>query len=135
MRRPPLAPTVAAVLLGSAVLLPDLACNRPARGTEDAPSAEQKRTAADLFATRCATCHGPRGRGDGPAASALSPRPRDLTDRNWQASVTDDYLEKIIASGGPAVGKSPSMPANPDLFDKPAIVRALRAHIRGLPTR
>ena len=32
-----------------------------------------------LFAENCVACHGPRGKGDGPAASALSKTPPDLT--------------------------------------------------------
>jgi mono/diheme cytochrome c family protein len=35
--------------------------------------------AARLYGTLCASCHGASGRGDGPAAEALSPRPTDLT--------------------------------------------------------
>lgn len=57
----------------------------------------------------CASCHGPAGKGDGPAAAALRPRPADFTRPEWQASVDDDYLRKIIREGGPSVGKSPLM--------------------------
>lgn len=32
-----------------------------------------------LYQDYCAVCHGPSGRGDGPAAAGLSPRPDDLT--------------------------------------------------------
>ena len=32
-----------------------------------------------LFAENCAVCHGTEGRGDGPAAAAMSPPPVDLT--------------------------------------------------------
>ena len=45
---------------------------------------------------------------------------------------TDAHLEMIIQFGGVAVGKSPAMPPNPDLVSKPAVVKALRAHIRTL---
>lgn len=31
------------------------------------------------FQTKCVICHGPRGRGDGPAALTMVPRPLDLT--------------------------------------------------------
>lgn len=34
---------------------------------------------AQLYRRHCASCHGVGGRGDGPAAEALSPRPPDLT--------------------------------------------------------
>ncbi|MEO8603406.1 MAG: hypothetical protein ABI629_12590 [bacterium] len=40
--------------------------------------------------------------------------------------MTDEHIEKIIAGGGPSVGKSPMMPANHDLDDKPDIIKALR---------
>ena len=33
----------------------------------------------DLYVRHCASCHGLAGRGDGPAAEALVPRPSDLT--------------------------------------------------------
>src|SRR5262252_10814802 len=32
-----------------------------------------------VFAKRCAVCHGPDGRGNGPAAPSMIPRPRDFT--------------------------------------------------------
>jgi mono/diheme cytochrome c family protein len=34
---------------------------------------------AEVYARQCATCHGPHGRGDGPAAKDLRPPPPDLT--------------------------------------------------------
>jgi len=93
------------------------------------PAAVQE--AQGIYATRCVTCHGPGGKGDGPAGAALSPKPRDLSDPAWQQSVTDEHIEKIIQSGGPSVGKSPLMPANPDLNTKPDVIKALRAIVRG----
>jgi mono/diheme cytochrome c family protein len=33
----------------------------------------------EMFAHYCAACHGPGGKGDGPAASAFKKAPRDLT--------------------------------------------------------
>jgi mono/diheme cytochrome c family protein len=61
------------------------------------------------FQQFCATCHGPAGAGDGPASAALRPKPRALNDADWQATVDDDYLKKVIAEGGAAVGLSPMM--------------------------
>ncbi|HUG98692.1 MAG TPA: cytochrome c [Gammaproteobacteria bacterium] len=61
------------------------------------------------FQQFCATCHGPAGAGDGPASAALRPKPRALDDAEWQATVDDDYLKKVIAEGGTAVGLSPMM--------------------------
>jgi len=61
------------------------------------------------FQQFCATCHGATGHGDGPASAALRPKPRALDDAEWQKTVEDDYLKKVIAEGGPAVGLSPMM--------------------------
>lgn len=88
--------------------------------------------AAEVFKTRCATCHGAEGKGDGAAAAALNPKPRSFADKEWQKTITDEHIEKIVLGGGPAVGKSPLMPPNPDLETKPAVVAALRAMVRQL---
>ncbi|HAV78233.1 MAG TPA: hypothetical protein DCX53_12865, partial [Anaerolineae bacterium] len=54
---------------------------------------------AKVFQTNCETCHGPQGRGDGPAGQALVPRPRNLAD--LQAVASDDYLFWRISAGKP----------------------------------
>jgi mono/diheme cytochrome c family protein len=95
-----------------------------------APPAEPL-TAEGVFKTRCSTCHGESGHGDGPAAVALNPKPRNYTDPEWQKTVTDDQLKKTIVGGGAAVGKSPLMVPNPDLADKPDVVEGLVKIIRG----
>lgn len=97
-----------------------------------APAAgDVKKEAETIFATRCTPCHGPTGHGDGAASAGLTPKPANFSDPAWQASVTDEHIEQIIAYGGGAVGKSPAMPPNPDLADKP-VVKGLREFIRGL---
>jgi len=88
--------------------------------------------AETMWKNRCATCHGENGKGDGAAAAALTPKPRDFTAESWQSSVSDEHIEKIIAEGGQAVGLSMLMPANPDLVQKPDVIKALRAHVRSL---
>jgi hypothetical protein len=88
--------------------------------------------AASLFGDRCAVCHGPNGDGKGPGAANLNPKPVDFRDRKWQRSVTNEKIAKAIVYGGPAVGLSSSMSANPDLETHPSVVAALIEHIRGL---
>ncbi|MBK7771984.1 MAG: c-type cytochrome [bacterium] len=83
-----------------------------------------------MFNTRCAACHGQFGRGDGPGAAGLNPKPRNYADAAWQSTVTDEEIEKAIVYGGAAVGKSPQMVANPDLQAKPGVVAALREKVR-----
>jgi mono/diheme cytochrome c family protein len=93
--------------------------------TEDA-----RDKAGDIFAERCAACHGADGRGDGPAAANLKPKPIDFHSQNWQKSTTDDSISKAIIFGGRSVGKSGQMAPNPDLENEPAIVAALVEKIR-----
>ncbi len=95
------------------------------------PEAAMKE-AKEIFAQRCSTCHGAGGKGDGAAAAALNPKPRDLTSAEWQKSVTDEHIDKIILGGGAAVGKSPMMPPNADLASKPDVVHAMRQLVRDL---
>jgi len=92
-------------------------------------------TAASLFGDRCAVCHGRNGDGKGPVAANLNPKPVDFRDRKWQRSVTDEKIAKAIVYGGPAVGLSSSMSANPDLEAQPGVVAALVEHIRRLASK
>lgn len=94
--------------------------------------AAAKAEADTVWQQRCSTCHGPEGKGDGAAAVALNPKPRNFTLEDWQKSVTDEHIEKTIVEGGQAVGLSPLMAANPDLASKPDVVKALREHVRSL---
>lgn len=96
------------------------------------PAADPVAEAKDLYTNRCTVCHGATGKGDGDGSAALDPKPRDFTLAEWQASVTDDHLKKIIVFGGLAVGKAATMPPNPDLDAKPEVVAELVKLIRDL---
>ena len=51
---------------------------------------------AEVYQTNCASCHGARGRGDGPAGLGLDPRPADLTDAAALADQSPlDYYRRI----------------------------------------
>ena len=97
---------------------------------EKQPDTNAPDEAKAIDAARCVGCHGEGGNGNGKAAAALNPRPRDFSQAAWQSQIQDAAIEKIILSGGVAVGKSPMMPPSPDLSDKPATVAALRQLIR-----
>ena len=108
-----------------------LAISAAAQAADQIPAAAV--TEADqVWTTRCALCHGVGGKGDGPASAPLNPKPRDLSDKKWQASVDDKHIELVIVKGGQAANLSPMMAGNPDLESKPDVVKALRAKVRGL---
>jgi len=68
----------------------------------------------ELYAKHgCAVCHGPNGRGDGPAAKTLTPPPRDLADeRHYKEGSSEDAIAASIRHG---VSGSGAMPAFPNL--------------------
>jgi cbb3-type cytochrome oxidase subunit 1/mono/diheme cytochrome c family protein len=80
------------------------------------------RRGKELFARNCAGCHGADGHGDGPAAVALLPRPRDLAT----ASFSDRSLSEVLWNGvkGSSMHGWSDLPAN-DL-------RALAVHVQSL---
>ena len=86
---------------------------------------------AELYGQFCWTCHGAEGRGDGPTAATLSPKPADHSDARYMGSLSDEHLYRVIAEGGAAVGKSPLMTAWGAVLDDQAI-RDLVAHLRAL---
>ena len=88
-------------------------------GAVDAPAADtlkvqltyEQRKGQRLFIHYCAVCHGEEGAGDGFNAWNLDPKPRDLSDVQFQRAVSDDWLAEVIAQGGRGVSRSPLMPA------------------------
>ena len=94
--------------------------------TKDTRTAPTQRNALiDVtWAKQCANCHGRRGKGDGPQSTMV--KARDLTSPEWQASVTDEALVKVIREG-----KNKMPPFNfPD-----SIVTGLVEHVRALERR
>ena len=66
------------------------------------PAASDLERGKALFAANCATCHGSSGKGDGPAASALVPRPANLAEHRYSL----DRLSEVLWNG--SVGTSMS---------------------------
>lgn len=54
-----------------------------------------------MFTSYCAACHGPAGKGDGPAASELKAAPADLTQlaKNNNGKFPADHMHSILDFG------------------------------------
>jgi mono/diheme cytochrome c family protein len=102
-------------------------------------SASEAPSEAQAFYTkRCVECHGATGGGDGRSADSFTPKLANYNDPAWQASITDDQIKQIILKGGVRLGKSPAMPSNPRLKERPEVLDGLVKIIRGfgkLPMR
>ncbi len=67
--------------------------------------------AADMTAAKqnydtfCVKCHGPGGKGDGPAAATLATNPRNFTDCAAMGKISDDTMFNVIKNGGAAEGE------------------------------
>ncbi len=60
-----------------------------------------------LFAAQCATCHGVGGGGDGPAAAALTPKPRNFLSGEWKLGGTPSQVFLTISKGSPGTPMPP----------------------------
>ena len=70
----------------------------------------------------CATCHGAKGKGDGVAAAALSPKPADWTSKKIQDE-SDGELFWKISTGRGAMPSWKHLPEN----DRWALVRYIHS--------
>lgn len=52
-----------------------------------------------IFATQCMACHGLEGKGDGPAAIALNPKPRDFTSGTWTKGGSPAQVFVTVSNG------------------------------------
>lgn len=84
-----------------------------------------------LYMTHCFTCHGVTGKGDGPAAVRLEPRPRNLTDDAYMSGKTDQDLYNVISGGSAVLHRFSGMPEWKQLF-YPERIRDIIAYLRTL---
>jgi mono/diheme cytochrome c family protein len=82
-------------------------------------SAADMAAAKTNYDTFCVKCHGPGGKGDGPAAATLSTSPRNFTDCAAMAKISDDTMFNVIKNGGAANGLSKDMQAWSSGFEDP----------------
>ena len=54
-----------------------------------------------LYVAKCQACHGPNGKGDGPAARALPKPPKDFSSAAFWKGQTDAKLRSTITQGKP----------------------------------
>ena len=86
-------------------------------------------TGKEIFEQMCAGCHGTYGNGQEGTKSGFVPRIGTLANKEYMASVPDDYLKMIIKKGGAYMGKIATMPAwEKRLSDEE--IQSIVAHIR-----
>src|SRR5213593_4775270 len=53
------------------------------------------------YELRCSPCHGNDGRGDGPAAQTITPKPRNFHDAAFWKARTLDQIRTVVREGKP----------------------------------
>jgi mono/diheme cytochrome c family protein len=96
-----------------------------------ASAASDAKAGRQIHVKNCQRCHGPQGKGDGPAGKLLKTKPADWTNKQKMSGLSDDYLFKITSGGGGSVGKSTLMPAFKGKLSD-AQIRDVIAFIRSL---
>lgn len=70
-------------------------------------SADVAAYGAKVYASACAICHGPQGKGDGPAGTALQPPPRNFVEGKWKVGGDSVALFTTIQKGIPGSSMAP----------------------------
>ncbi len=78
-----------------------------------------------LYNEKCWPCHGPTGRGNGPAAAALKPPPADFTDPDLVVARTGSRLYQALTVGVPGTAMAPQKLSEKEKFDLIAYLRSL----------
>jgi len=85
-----------------------------------------------LYSTVCAACHGPEGKGDGPAGIALNPKPRNFHDQEgWKNGRKLSELFLTLQKGIPTTGM-PGYDYMP-VVDRAAIIGFIRTFMSAPP--
>ena len=86
----------------------------------------------ETFIYYCSPCHGKAANGKGIYFTVdLEPSPRDLTDVEYMAALTDDYLLNFISKGSAEMEKSELCPPWGNTLGEDRI-KGLIAYLRGL---
>jgi high-affinity iron transporter len=85
-----------------------------------------------VYESRCAPCHGDQGGGDGPAAAAIEPKPRNfLAPAFWQGRTTTQ-LRLVVKDGKPGTLMAPfaGVLSDAEIADVVAYVETFRPPVR-----
>jgi mono/diheme cytochrome c family protein len=117
---------VVAVLVSSA-------CDKNVGEPEQTPAGDvthgQVVRGQSVYDLRCAPCHGTNGGGDGPAAVAITPKPRNFRDPAFWNGRTAEQLSLVVKHGKPGTLMPPfeGVLSDAEIADVVAYLKHFRA--------
>ena len=117
--------TTLAITLGLGFSAEDVKAAAPAKVKVPASTPASVAKGAALFQINCASCHGEKGLGDGPAAAALAAvpggsKPRSLVSDKFVNGEKPEQVFESISNGLMKDGKPTAMAAYKDIIKDPA---------------
>lgn len=95
------------------------------------PNPDMVKHGAKLFSQNCSMCHGPEGKGDGPAGAGLNPRPRNLVEGPWKKGGGYMGLFTVLKDG--LAGSSMASYAHLPIKDRWALVQFIDSITKAKP--
>ena len=130
-------------IIVSVLVLRIVSCEEPMPAKEEVSSTNEKMmlleeyktylaTPKNTFLHYCSPCHGDNADGKGIYFTIdLKPKPTNLTDVDYMAKLTDDYLLNFITKGSAAMEKSDLCPPWGGTLDEEKI-KGIISHLRNL---
>ena len=109
-------------------------CAILAAGQENNPSAADTKALEQgkaIYVRECSSCHGLQGKGDGPAAIALTPKPRNLAKVTADQNKTDDQFFQQISGGRSPMPAYKSVLSDTQIRQVIAYIRSFGASAKG----
>jgi mono/diheme cytochrome c family protein len=113
------------------LVVASVACGREdstERGAGGTGAPDVRARGEAIYALRCSPCHGAGGGGDGPAAVAIVPKPRNFHDPDFWRGRTVDQLRLVVKQGKPGTLMPPfdGVLTGPEIDDVTAYVQSFR---------
>lgn len=116
-------------LMGAARPIAGSPALRPEGGAIVRVSGSSERGAV-VYRSQCTACHGEEGKGDGPAAAALTPRPPDLNRSDHIRTMSDEELFEFLSVGKGSMPGYREILTEQELWDVIAWIRSREAATR-----
>ena len=68
-------------------------------GLSNMAAADELAAGQSLYDAKCQICHGAKGRGDGPAAAALNPKPANFTNPSFWQNNAAEKIRRTVTNG------------------------------------